>query len=124
MAATIVGLTSITFGGSAETVAVFTSFSQTSDSDKTIVVDEDGDHVAVAFHGKKSVANMSGYLKSTTPTVGASITLANATAGLGGVTGTFFVDSVASTALRMTFSKSRSARATTASKASALHEGA
>ena len=95
MAATIVGLTNITFGGSEETVAVFTSFSQTSDSDKTIVVDEDGDHVAVAYHGKKSVANMSGYLKSTTPTVGASITLANATAGLGGVTGTFYVDSVA-----------------------------
>ena len=95
MAATIVGLDSITFGGSAETVAVFTSFSQTSDSDKTIVVNEDGDHVAVAYHGKKSVANMSGYLKSTTPTVGASVTLANATAGLGGVTGTFFVDSVA-----------------------------
>ena len=95
MAATVIGLTSITFGGSAETVAVFTSFSQTSDSDKTIVVDEDGDHVAVAYHGKKSVANMSGYLKSTTPTIGASITLANATSGLGGVTGTFFVDSVA-----------------------------
>ena len=95
MAATIVGLTSITFGGSAETVAVFTSFSQTSDSDKTIVVDEDGDHVAVAYHGKKSVANMSGYLKSTTPLIGASVTLANATSGLGGVTGTFFVDSVA-----------------------------
>ena len=95
MAATIVGLTSITFGGSAETVAVFTSFSQTSDSDKTVVVDEDGDHVAVAFHGKKSVASMSGYLKAATPSIGASITLANSTAGLGGVTGTFFVDSVA-----------------------------
>jgi hypothetical protein len=95
MAATIVGLTNITFGGSAETVAVFTSFSQVSDSDKTIVVDEDGDHVAVAFHGKKSVASMSGFLKAATPTIGASITLANATAGLGGVTGTFFVDSVA-----------------------------
>lgn len=95
MAATIVGLTSITFGGSAETVAVFTSFSQTSDSDKVNVVDEDGDIVAVAYHGKKSVAQMSGYLKSTTPTVGASISLANATAGLGGVTGTFYVDSVA-----------------------------
>ena len=38
---------------------------------------------------------MSGYIKSTLPTIGASITLANATAGLGGVTGTFFVDSVA-----------------------------
>lgn len=95
MAATIVGLTSITFGGSAESIAVFTQFSQTSDSDKTIVVDEDGDHVAVAYHGKKSVASMSGYLKSTTPTIGASISLANATSGLGGVTGTFFVDSVA-----------------------------
>ena len=95
MAASIVGLSSLTFGGSAETVAVFTSFSQTSDSDKTIVVDEDGDHIAIAYHGKKSVASMSGYLKSTTPTVGASVTLANATAGLGGVTGTFYVDSVA-----------------------------
>ena len=95
MAATIVGLSSITFGGSSETVAVFTSFSQTSDSDKTIVVDEDGDHVAVAYHGKKSVASMSGYLKSTTPLIGASITLANAITSLGGVTGTFYVDSVA-----------------------------
>jgi hypothetical protein len=95
MAATVIGLTSITFGGSAETVAVFTSFSQTSDSDKTVVVDEDGDHVAVAFHGKKSVASLSGFLKATTPVIGASISLANATAGLGGVTGTFFVDSVA-----------------------------
>ena len=95
MAATIVGLSSITFGGSSETVAVFTSFSQTSDSDKTVVVDEDGDHVAVAYHGKKSVASMSGYLKSTTPTIGASISLANASANLGGVSGTFYVDSVA-----------------------------
>jgi hypothetical protein len=95
MAATIVGLSSLTFGGSAETVAVFTSFSQTSDSDKTVVVDEDGDHVAVVYHGKKSVASMSGYLKSTMPTIGASITLANAQASLGGVTGTFYVDSVA-----------------------------
>ena len=95
MAATIIGLTSITFGGSAETVAVFTSFSQTSDSDKTVVVDEDGDHVAVAYHGKKSVANMTGYVKAATPAIGASITLANATDGLGGVTGTFYVDSVA-----------------------------
>lgn len=94
MAATIVGLSSITFGGSAETVAVFTSFSQTSDSDKVIVVDEDGDHVAVAYHGKKSVASMSGYLKAATPSIGASITLANATASLGGVSGTFYVDSV------------------------------
>lgn len=95
MAATVIGISSVTFGGSAETVAVFTSFSQTSDSDKTIVVDEDGDHIAIAYHGKKSVASMSGYLKSTTPTIGASITLANATSGLGGVTGTFFVDSIA-----------------------------
>lgn len=95
MAASIIGLSSISFGGSAETVAVFTSFSQTSDSDKTVVVDEDGDHVAVAYHGKKSVASMSGYLKAAAPIIGASITLANATAGLGGVTGTFYVDSVA-----------------------------
>jgi hypothetical protein len=95
MAATLIGLTSITFGGSAETVAVFTSFSQTSDSNKANVVDEDGDIVAVSYHGKKSVATMSGYLKASTPAIGATITLANVTAGLGGVTGTFYVDSVA-----------------------------
>jgi hypothetical protein len=95
MAATIVGISGITFGGSAETVAVFTSFSQTSDSDKTIVVDEDGDHVAVAYHGKKSVANMSGYMKAAAPSIGASVTLANVVASLGGVSGTFYTDSVA-----------------------------
>ena len=95
MAATVIGLTSITFGGSSETVAVFTSFSQTSDSEKSQVVDEDGDIVAVAYHGFKSVAQMSGILRSTVPTVGATITLANATANLGGVSGTFRVDSVA-----------------------------
>lgn len=95
MAATIVGLSSLSFGGSSETVAVFTSFSQTSDSDKTVVVDEDGDHVAVAYHGKKSVASMSGYLKAAAPTIGASITLANAITSLGGVSGSFYVDSVA-----------------------------
>lgn len=94
MAATIVGLSSITFGGSSETVAVFTSFSQASDSEKAQVVDEDGDIVAVAYHGKKSVAQMSGYLKGTVPLIGASVSLANSTAGLGGVTGTFYVDSV------------------------------
>jgi hypothetical protein len=96
MAATVIGLTSITFGGTSETLAVFTSFSQTSDSEKTTVVDEDGDFVAAAYHGKKSVASMSGYLKTgTIPAIGATITLANATAGLAGVTGTFFVDSIA-----------------------------
>jgi hypothetical protein len=95
MAATIVGISGLSFGGSAESVAVFTSFSQTSDSDKTVVVDEDGDHVAVAYHGKKSVASMSGYLKSTMPTIGASVTLANAITSLGGVSGAFYVDSVA-----------------------------
>ena len=95
MAATVIGLTSITFGGSAETVAVFTSFSQTSDSEKTTVVDEDGDFVAAAYHGKKSVASLSGYIKAALPTIGASITLANATSNLAGVSGTFYVDSVA-----------------------------
>jgi hypothetical protein len=95
MAATIVGISGLNFGGSSETVAVFTSFSQTSDSDKTVVVDEDGDHVAVAYHGKKSVASMTGFTKSTIPTIGASVTLANVVASLGGVSGTFYVDSVA-----------------------------
>jgi len=95
MAATIVGLSSLTFGGTAETVAVFTSYSQTADSEKTQVVDEDGDIVAVAYHGKKSVANMSGYIKAGLPDIGASISLANDDAGMGGVSGTYYVDSVA-----------------------------
>jgi hypothetical protein len=96
MAATIIGLTSLAFGGSNETVAVFTSFSQTTDSDQTVVVDENGDRLAVGFHNKKSVANLSGYVKSgTLPGIGATITLANSITSLGGVSGQFFVDSIA-----------------------------
>jgi len=95
MAATIVGATNLTWGGSSETISVWTSFSQTSDSEKVTVQDEDGDFVTAAYFGKKSVAQLSGFLKGTAPTIGASISLANATAGLGGVTGTFYVDSVA-----------------------------
>ncbi len=96
MAATIIGLSSVSFGGASETLAVFTSFSQTSDSDKTIVVDEDGDHVAVAYHGKKSVASMTGFIKSSnTPSIGATITLANSVSSLGGICGAFYVDSIA-----------------------------
>jgi hypothetical protein len=97
MAAVIIGVTSMTFGGSSETVCVFTSFTQTSDSDKTVVVDEDGDHVAVAYHGKKSVASLSGYIKGTLPTIGAAVTLANGVTSLAGVTGSFYADSVAVT---------------------------
>ena len=94
MAATIVGTANISFGGSAETIAVFTSFSQTTDSDKQVVVDQDGDAVTVAYFNKKSVATMAGYLKGTAPTIGASVTLANANSSLGGVSGAFYCDAV------------------------------
>ena len=94
MAATIVGITTMTFGGSAETVAVFTTFAQTSDAQKQTVTDEDGDFIAAAYYSKKSSATMSGFLKGTIPSIGASITLANSITGMSGVTGTFYVDSV------------------------------
>jgi hypothetical protein len=94
MPATIVGVTNLTFGGSAETVAVFTSFSQTADSDTIPVLKEDGAMAAKVFWNKKNVASMTGFIKGTLPTIGASITLANALTQLGGITGAFHVDSV------------------------------
>jgi hypothetical protein len=94
MPATIVGITSLTFGGSSETVAVFTSFSQTADSDTIPVLKEDGAMAAKVFWNKKNVASMTGFIKGTLPTIGASVTLANSISSLGGITGTFFCDSV------------------------------
>jgi hypothetical protein len=94
MPATIVGITSLTFGGSAETVAVFTSFSQTADSDTIPVLKEDGAMAAKVFWNKKNTASMTGFIKGTLPTIGASVTLANSISSLGGITGTFYCDSV------------------------------
>jgi hypothetical protein len=94
MPATIVGITSLTFGGSAETVAVFTQFSQTADSDVIPVLKEDGAMAAKVFWNKKNTASMTGFIKGTLPTIGASVTLANSISSLGGITGTFFCDSV------------------------------
>jgi hypothetical protein len=94
MAATIVGITSLTFGGSAETVAVFTSFSQVADSDTIPVLAHDGSMAAKVWWNKKNTANMTGFIKGATPTIGASVTLANAISSLGGITGTFYCDSV------------------------------
>ena len=84
----------MTFGGSSETVAVFTSFSQTADSDTIPVLKEDGAMAAKVFWNKKNVASMTGFIKGTLPTIGASVTLANSISSLGGITGTFFCDSV------------------------------
>jgi hypothetical protein len=38
---------------------------------------------------------MSGFMKAAAPTIGATVTLANSISDLGGVSGTFYVDSVA-----------------------------
>ena len=111
MAATIVGITTMTFGGSAETVAVFTTFSQTSDAQKQTVTDEDGDFIAAAYYSKKSSATMSGFLKGTIPSIGASITLANSITGMSGVTGIscHFVGALMSLSPHFLPNKSRSA---------------
>ena len=97
MAATILGDATLTFGGTAETVAVFTSFSQSTDSDEAIVLDQQGDRIAVAKFGLRSTVNLSGYTNAAAvPDVAASIVLANDDDTLGGLTagGTFYVDNV------------------------------
>lgn len=106
MPATIIGLSSLVFGGTEESVSVFTNFTQTSDSNKTVVVDENGDNIAAAYHGAKSVANLEGYVKGEElPEIGATVTLANAVADLGGVDGEFFCDSVSVTKVPNDFQK-------------------
>jgi len=106
MPATLIGDNTLSFGGSEESLCVLTNSTQTADSNKTVVVDEQGDNIAVAYHGAKAVFNLEGYTKGATlPVIGASVTIANEVASLGGVDGTIYLDSITITKVPNDFRK-------------------
>ena len=89
MAATLLGSsTGTTFGCTAETGILITSFSISTSSDKTEIKDETGNVKLIAFTNPKASISVAGTVAGTTgvmaATVGTSLTLANMEA-VGGV---------------------------------------
>jgi len=103
MAATVITSSSasnVTFGATAETGIILSSFSRSVQSSKSELMDEDGDIVAVSYYGATATISLSGAINGTsglaTASVGALLTLANATTAHGVSGGKIIVDSVSS----------------------------
>lgn len=105
MAATVITSSSaanVTFGATAETGIILSSFSRSVQSSKSELMDEDGDIVAVSYYGATATISLSGAINGTTgvatASVGGLLTLANATTAHGVTGGKIVVDSVSSEA--------------------------
>jgi hypothetical protein len=103
MAATVITSSSaanVTFGATAETGIILSSFSRSVQSSKAELMDEDGDIVAVSYYGKTATISLSGAINGSsgvaTASVGGLLTLANATTEFGVTGGKIVVDSVSS----------------------------
>lgn len=103
MAATVITSSSaanVTFGATAETGIILSSFSRSVQSSKSELMDEDGDIVAVSYYGKTATISISGAINGSsgvaTASVGGLLTLANATTEFGVTGGKIVVDSVSS----------------------------
>jgi hypothetical protein len=103
MAATVITSSSaanVTFGATAETGIILSSFSRSVQSSKSELMDEDGDIVAVSYYGATATISLSGAINGSTgiatSAVGALLTLANATTSHGVSGGKIVVDSVSS----------------------------
>ncbi len=101
MAATVITSSSaanVTFGATAETGVILSSFSRSVQSSKSELMDEDGDIVAVSYYGATATISVSGAINGTsgvaTAAVGGLLTLANATTAHGVTGGKIVVDSV------------------------------
>jgi len=81
MAATILGLQTLTFGAPALTGLIVNSASFSESVNIAEVIDEDGDYVAAALHGRKISASVSGTANGGTFTIGATLTLTGAPSG-------------------------------------------
>jgi hypothetical protein len=101
MAATVITSTSasqVQFGATAETGIILSTFTRTTQSQKTEVANEVGDIVALSYYGANASLSISGVLNGNsgvaTAGVASILTLANSTIS-GGVTGgKIVVDSV------------------------------
>ncbi len=103
MAATVITSSTaanVTFGATAESGVILSSFSRSVQSSKSELMDEDGDIVAVSYYGRTATISISGAINGTTgvaaASVGALLTLANATTDFGVSGGKIVVDSVSS----------------------------
>jgi hypothetical protein len=94
MAATIIGGGGVTFGGGSESAIYLESLTSTTDSNKSIATDEDGDVVAVAFHGVKTTVTASGISKGGGfGGPGGAAAIASVAPSDTGGGGTFYIDS-------------------------------
>ena len=103
MAATVITSSTaanVTFGATAESGVILSSFSRSVQSSKSELMDEDGDIVAVSYYGRTATISIAGAINGTTgvaaASVGALLTLANATTDFGVSGGKIVVDSVSS----------------------------
>lgn len=101
MAATIVSSSaaaSVVFGATAETGIIVNSYSRAVNREKTEVMDNDGDVVAVAYSKPTASISISGTLNGTTGVAAAApgvvLTLNSTTSGSGITGGKVIVDSV------------------------------
>lgn len=90
--------TNVTFGATAETGIILSSFTRSVQGQKAELMDEDGDIVAVSTYGRTAKISISGAINGTTgiatASVGATLTIANATTEFGVTGGKIVVDSV------------------------------
>jgi hypothetical protein len=88
----------VTFGATAETGIILSSFTRSVQGQKAELMDEDGDIVAVSTYGRTAKISISGAINGTTgiatASVGATLTIANATTDFGVTGGKIVVDSV------------------------------
>jgi hypothetical protein len=88
----------VTFGATAETGIILSSFTRSVQGQKSELMDEDGDIVAVSTYGRTAKISISGAINGTTgiatASVGATLTIANATTDFGVTGGKIVVDSV------------------------------
>jgi len=103
MAATIItssAASNVTFGATAETGIILSSFSRSVQSSKSELMDEDGDIVAVSYYGRTATISIAGAINGSsgvaTASVGSLLTIANATTEFGVTGGKIVVDSVSS----------------------------
>ena len=90
----------VTFGATAETGIILSSFSRSVQSQKAELMDEDGDIVAVSHYGRTATISLTGAINGSsgvaTASIGGLLTLANATTEFGVTGGKIVVDSVSS----------------------------
>jgi hypothetical protein len=81
MAATILGITTLTFGVPSIAGLIVNSANFTESVNIAEVIDEDGDYVAAALHGRKITGTVSGVTNGTPAALGATLAVSGAPSG-------------------------------------------